>query len=70
MPSNSNKAFLSAYNKGVNARNYGLLETANPYPDKRTSRGRVTFSRAFRKYWLQGWHDAKPAGFRLLRGRK
>lgn len=30
----------------------------SPYPDWRTHTGEVTFSRAFDRYWCQGWEDA------------
>ena len=35
--------------------------TANPYPDKRTSSGGTTYSRAFRGYWLRGWDAGDQA---------
>jgi hypothetical protein len=30
-------------------------EAKNPYPDKRTPSGRVTFSRSFRAAWARGY---------------
>lgn len=41
-----------AYAKGA-----GRLE--NPYKDRRTERGHVTWSRGFRKAWFEGWDYAE-----------
>lgn len=50
------RAFLSAFNKGRAARREGKPKRANPYPDWRTDYHEgVTFSRAFRGYWEEGW---------------
>lgn len=35
----------------------GVAEEACPYRDLRTSRGAVTFSRAYRRAWLRGWRE-------------
>jgi hypothetical protein len=64
--STKNKAFLSAYNKGKKMACYGMSSESNPYKDKLNSKGRPTFSRAFRKFWLEGWQDGKPEGFKIF----
>lgn len=61
------KNFLGAYNKGVKAKQYGLLLDSNPYQDKKNSKGRSTWSKIFRKYWIQGWDDSKISGFGILK---
>jgi len=75
LPVTRNKAFIHAYKRGLLARRCGLSETNNPYPDKKNWRGRVTFSRAFRRFWERGYQDSSPRGFQLFgkksrRGRK
>lgn len=50
-----NKALAGAQNKGMAAGLAGKPTTACPYGDVRTNRGHVTWSRAFRRAWLQGW---------------
>lgn len=56
-PTTRNRAFLAAYRKGREAKLAGKPRTP-PYPDERTLRGSVTYSRAFRRYWLNGWDSA------------
>lgn len=53
----ANPAFKAAYEKGKKAAREGKSETDCPYSDKRTSGGQVTFSRAFRKRWLEGFRE-------------
>lgn len=43
-----------AYEKGQRAALQGASEFDNPYPDKRTDSGKVTYSRAIRNSWEQG----------------
>ena len=67
-PATRNKAFISAYKKGQMVAVYGLLKSSNPYPDKRNRKGRVTFSRAFRRFWVEGFTDGPTMvikGFRF-----
>ena len=63
-----NRALQGAFVKGYDARFDGTRSSANPYPDRRTDRGAVTWSRAFRRAWLAGWqaaHDiVQPKRFR------
>lgn len=56
-----NAAFASAFEKGATARLAGQPASNNPYPDYRTDRGSVTFSRAFARYWREGWDAAHHA---------
>lgn len=53
----------AAYRRGRRDRYSGRTEAMNPYPDHRTWRGAVTWSRAYRKEWSDGWR----AGDRMLR---
>lgn len=48
-------AYFGAFNKGRDARKFGQGKGRCPYPDHRTSRGAVTFSRGFRNAWRDGW---------------
>ncbi len=57
----ANKALLAAMEKGRQARRSGLSEYSNPYPDLRTERGSITFSRAFRRFWVEGWREENAA---------
>lgn len=50
--------FLPAYKKGYKARKEGLSRTACPYEDHRKPSGKVSWSRAWRNTWLQGWECA------------
>lgn len=54
-----NKALISAFTKGMEARKAGKPATANPYNDVRNYRGMITFSRSFYRYWNRGW-EGKP----------
>jgi hypothetical protein len=52
--------FKSAWWKGYYAHAGGESIVDNPYPDHRTKhKNSVTFSRAFRNYWLEGWMARK-----------
>lgn len=59
-------SFCSAYWRGARAFIEGAPRTACPYPDHRTDRGSVTFSRGYRTAWRDGWDAAeyarRPAG--------
>jgi len=48
-----------AYQKGRNAFADGVPITACPYNDKRKDDGRLTWSRAFRSAWVDGWREAQ-----------
>lgn len=61
-PTTKNRAFLAAWDKGFAAAQAGQSRRANPYPDHTTSRGSVTFSRAFRRYWRRGWEAGASRG--------
>ncbi len=53
-----NKALRGATKKGYLAHLCHVSRTDNPYPDHRTFDGSVTFSRAFRTAWRDGWDMA------------
>jgi len=57
------KNFYGAYHNGYCAFQVWLnaddISTLCPYRDYRTGDGKVTFSRAFRKLWLEGFEDAR-----------
>lgn len=48
-----------AYQKGLTAGLADEPEDACPYEDKRNNSGRLTWSRAFRTAWHDGWKFAK-----------
>ncbi len=50
--------FEAAKRKGEAARRDGESQDANPYGDNRTRRGGVTFARAWRRAWDEGWLGA------------
>lgn len=56
-----NKAFLGAYRKGRKAYELEGAEAQCPYPDKRGGiyDHVITYSRAFQKYWREGFEDAQ-----------
>jgi ribosome modulation factor len=70
-----NKQLATAFRKGYLAAETGSARLDGcPYRDKRSSLGRITFSRAFRNAWLagydrcqedqlsgdmEGWHDGR-----------
>jgi hypothetical protein len=57
LQSTKNRAFRGAYRRGQRAAEQGLPRNP-PYPDFRTGNDAVvTFSRAFRGYWLEGYDD-------------
>lgn len=51
--------FDVAVNRGRQAYFDGLSIDDCPYPDKRKSDGRITWSRAYRNAWRDGWLGAK-----------
>jgi ribosome modulation factor len=51
----------AAKEKGAWAARIGQTEADCPYPDKRKDDGRLTFSRAFRNAWAQGFREAKAS---------
>ena len=64
------KAQLTVRRAGAAAALLGLPESACPYRDVRKVDGRLTFSRAWRKLWLEGYRapytwDAPNGGNRL-----
>ena len=58
LPRTNNRAFIGAYKKGYYAARTDKPRVT-PYGDWRTYHGGVTFSRAFIRYWLRGYDDAK-----------
>lgn len=48
-------ALRGAYRKGYEIGVAGFGLEACPYEDKRTSNGRLTWSRAFQAAWRNGW---------------
>lgn len=50
-------ALRAAFKKGHDAAVAGMSRDACPYKDHRTTRGAVTFSRAYRKAWLKGFAE-------------
>lgn len=54
-----NRALQGAYRKGYLAYTLGINLSDCPYADKRKDSGRLTWSRAFRTAWGDGWSDAK-----------
>jgi hypothetical protein len=58
-PDTRNRAFQSAFRRGIRDRLAGVSRRRNPYPDHGTFyHNGVTFSRAFRRYWTDGWKAA------------
>ncbi len=58
-PITQHRGIQGAYRKGWDAAMSGQLQAACPYRDYRTSRGRITFSRVFRRAWVEGYRDAQ-----------
>jgi hypothetical protein len=54
-----NRAFQGAFKKGYLAFHDGKRLEENPYPDWRTYRGSVTYSRAFWRCWRAGFERAE-----------
>lgn len=52
----------AAEDKGRQAWARGEPESACPYQDTRKGDGRLTWARAFRNAWVQGYRAAKGAG--------
>lgn len=50
-----NKHFEIAWRKGYAAAHNGAKKSDCPYKDHRTKRGGVTFSRAYRNAWMEGF---------------
>jgi hypothetical protein len=46
---------LNAFSAGWKAAHERKGSRSNPYPDHRNTNGRVTFSRAYRRYWIDGY---------------
>ena len=56
LPKTKCRAFRGAFAKGVQARMDGKPKSANPYLDHRADyQNSATWSRAFRRYWAEGW---------------
>lgn len=51
----SGAALQAAYRKGFEAGVAGLASDTCPYSDRRKHDGRLTWSRAFRSAWFDGW---------------
>lgn len=51
-------ALHGGYLKGLHAGLAGEPEDACPYEDRRKPNGRLTWSRAFRTAWRDGWRHA------------
>jgi ribosome modulation factor len=56
-----NKALETAFQRGYEDGFKGKSKSSNPYPDIRTEGGQVTFSRAFRNAWQEGWWQGNTA---------
>lgn len=54
-----NRAMVGAFKKGANACLLGHPIDACPYDDRRKEDGRLTWSRAFRATWVDGWYHAR-----------
>lgn len=52
------RGFRAAYLRGMSAHVNGDAIGACPYPDKRTPSGRLSWSRAYRNAWRDGWTAA------------
>lgn len=50
------KNLISAYNKGIKAKEEGKSIKDCPYKDKRKDDGRLTWSRSFIKAWEDGFN--------------
>jgi hypothetical protein len=50
-----NRAMVGAIKKGIAAKEAGLSELTCPYRDKRKANGRLSWSRAFRYAWFDGY---------------
>lgn len=58
-PITQHRGIHGAYRKGWDAAMSGQLQAAYPYRDYRTSGSRITFGRAFRRAWVEGYRDAQ-----------
>jgi ribosome modulation factor len=54
-----NPAMRGAYKMGYSAKVAGTPKTACPYADNRKPSGGLTWSRAFRACWFDGYYDAE-----------
>lgn len=50
-----NRALRGAYRRGFQAGHSGCSSHTCPYSDKRTTGGRLTWSRGFQTAWCDGW---------------
>jgi len=50
--------FQNAFWRGVKARRAGKAKHCCPYEDTRQHTGRLTWSRAYRNSWMDGWKAA------------
>lgn len=55
----ANRAMQGAFARGARAAEAGVAADANPYRDRRGDSGQVTFSRAFRRAWREGWDSVR-----------
>ncbi len=64
VPNTRNKAFKSAWWRGVYAYRNGDRSTSCPYEDLRGGRNGhiITWSRSFRRFWMKGYRDAEKIG--------
>lgn len=67
-PNTKNNGFRGAFWRGGDAFWRGEPIEACPYLDKWTSRGSVTFSRAFIRFWEDGWRAAEAEARREEQG--
>jgi hypothetical protein len=58
IPLDTSVQFTSAWWSGAKARQANKPRFTCPYRDVRAWNGAVTFSRAFRRFWLDGWDCA------------
>ncbi len=59
-----NRSLQGAYRRGEEDCRAGVALDDCPYADTRTRRGAVSWSRAYRSAWADGWrHEYNPGGF-------
>lgn len=56
------RALAGAFRKGMAAHQNGQSIRCCPYADNRKNDGRLSWSRAFRNAWFDGWHWAAQQG--------
>jgi ribosome modulation factor len=54
-PKRERRFGLTAFKRGWQAAHEGKSLSDNPYPDYRTHNNRITFSRAYRISWMEGY---------------